>query len=90
MVYRIPDNNTDTVINTNTVRMTEKQKEKEIINRLEKGLSLIVETGDFERFAKGNQYAAYLGLATGGNSSWDIYCQVFLKTQCILCCCVYP
>ncbi len=26
-------------------------------------LSLVVETGDFERFAKGNQYAAYLGLA---------------------------
>ena len=32
-------------------------------------LSLIVETGDFERFAKGNQYAAYLGLAPGENSS---------------------
>lgn len=34
-------------------------------------LSLIVETGDFERFAKGNQYAAYLGLAPGENSSSD-------------------
>ncbi len=32
-------------------------------------LSLIVETGDFERFAKGNIYAAYLGLAPGENSS---------------------
>ena len=32
-------------------------------------LSLIVETGDFQRFAKGNQYAAYLGLAPGENSS---------------------
>ena len=32
-------------------------------------LSLIVETGDFERFAKGNTYAAYLGLAPGENSS---------------------
>lgn len=32
-------------------------------------LSLIVETGDFERFAKGNQYASYLGLAPGENSS---------------------
>ena len=32
-------------------------------------LSLIVETGDFERFAKGNQYAAYLGLAPGEHSS---------------------
>ena len=32
-------------------------------------LSLIVETGDFRRFAKGNIYAAYLGLAPGENSS---------------------
>lgn len=34
-------------------------------------LSLIVETGEFERFAKGNQYASYLGLAPGENSSSD-------------------
>ena len=34
-------------------------------------LSLIVETGDFNRFAKGNTYAAYLGLAPGENSSGD-------------------
>jgi transposase len=34
-------------------------------------LSLIVETGDFERFAKGNVYAAYLGLAPGERSSGD-------------------
>lgn len=34
-------------------------------------LSLIVETGDFERFAKGNIYAAYLGLAPGEKSSSD-------------------
>lgn len=34
-------------------------------------LSLIVETGDFERFAKGNTYAAYLGLTPGENSSSD-------------------
>jgi len=34
-------------------------------------LSLIVETGDFSRFAKGNIYAAYLGLAPGENSSGD-------------------
>lgn len=34
-------------------------------------LSLIVETGDFERFGKGNQYASYLGLAPGENSSSD-------------------
>lgn len=34
-------------------------------------LSLIVETGDFGRFAKGNQYAAYPGLAPGENSSSD-------------------
>ena len=32
-------------------------------------LSLIVETGDFSRFAKGNIYAAYLGLAPGECSS---------------------
>ena len=32
-------------------------------------LSLIVETGDFSRFTKGNIYAAYLGLAPGENSS---------------------
>ena len=32
-------------------------------------LSLIVETGDFNRFAKGNVYAAYLGLAPGERSS---------------------
>ena len=32
-------------------------------------LSLIVETGDFKRFTKGNIYAAYLGLAPGENSS---------------------
>lgn len=34
-------------------------------------LSLIVETGDFKRFAKGNIYAAYLGLALGERSSSD-------------------
>ena len=34
-------------------------------------LSLIVETGDFNRFAKGNTYAAYLGLAPGEHSSAD-------------------
>ncbi len=32
-------------------------------------LSLIVETGDFTRFAKGNVYAAYLGLVPGEHSS---------------------
>ena len=32
-------------------------------------LSLIVETGDFTRFAKGNTYAAFLGLAPGESSS---------------------
>ena len=34
-------------------------------------LSLIVETGDFSRFAKGNIYAAYLGMAPGESSSSD-------------------
>ena len=32
-------------------------------------LSLIVETGDFSRFAKGNIYASFLGLAPGETSS---------------------
>lgn len=32
-------------------------------------LSLIVETGDFRRFAKGSTYAAFLGLAPGEDSS---------------------
>ena len=34
-------------------------------------LSLIVETGDFNRFRKGNVYAAYLGLAPGEHSSGE-------------------
>ena len=34
-------------------------------------LSLIVETGDFNRFSKGNIYAAYLGLAPGEHSSGE-------------------
>ena len=34
-------------------------------------LSLIVETGDFTRFAKGSTYAAYLGMAPGESSSSD-------------------
>lgn len=34
-------------------------------------LSLIVETGDFNRFAKGNTYAAFLGLAPGESSSGE-------------------
>ena len=37
--------------------------------RTHTALSLIVETGDFKRFAKGNTYAAYLGLAPGEHSS---------------------
>ena len=34
-------------------------------------LALITETGDFERFRKGNLYAAYLGLVPGEDSSAD-------------------
>ena len=37
--------------------------------RTHTALSLIVETGDFHRFAKGNIYGAYLGLAPGEHSS---------------------
>ena len=57
--------------------ISEQEKYQEKIKRLRcflgikthTALSLIVETGDFERFTKGNQYAAYLGLAPGENSS---------------------
>jgi len=34
-------------------------------------LGIIVETGDFQRFAKGNIYSAYLGLTPGERSSSD-------------------
>ena len=37
--------------------------------RAHTALSLIVETGDFNRFAKGNTYAAFLGLTPGEHSS---------------------
>ena len=37
--------------------------------RTHTALSLIVETGDFKRFAKGNIYAAFLGLTPGEHSS---------------------
>lgn len=37
--------------------------------RTHTALSLIVETGDFKRFSKGNTYAAFLGLASGEHSS---------------------
>ena len=37
--------------------------------RAHTALSLIVETGDFKRFAKGNTFAAFLGLAPGEHSS---------------------
>ena len=39
--------------------------------RTHTALSLIVETGDFHRFTKGNVYGAYLGLAPGEHSSSD-------------------
>ena len=39
--------------------------------RTHTALSLIVETGDFSRFAKGNTYAAFLGLAPGESSSGE-------------------
>ena len=39
--------------------------------RTHTALSLIVETGDYNRFAKGNTYAAFLGLAPGERSSAD-------------------
>lgn len=38
-------------------------------------VALIVETGDFDRFPKGNIYAAYLGLIPGERSSGDNYRQ---------------
>ena len=39
--------------------------------RTHTALSLIVETSDFNRFSKGNIYAAYLGLIPGDDSSGD-------------------
>ena len=59
--------------------LSEQKNYKEKVKRLgcflgiktHTALSLIVETGDFKRFAKGNQYAAYLGLAPGESSSSD-------------------
>ena len=46
-------------------------------------LSCLVETGDFKRFAKGNIYAAYLGLVPGEDSIKQnalILCFVFFKS----------
>lgn len=59
--------------------ISEQEKYWEKVKRLEcflgikthTALSLVVETGDFKRFAKGNVYAAYLGLAPGEHSSSD-------------------
>lgn len=59
--------------------ISEQENYREKVKRLEcflgikthTALSLIVETGDFNRFAKGNVYAAYLGLAPGEHSSSD-------------------
>ena len=59
--------------------ISEQENCREKVKRLEcflgirthTALSLIVETGDFKRFAKGNVYAAYLGLAPGEHSSSD-------------------
>ncbi len=39
--------------------------------RTHTALALVVETGDFARFAKANQYAAFLGLVPGERSSGD-------------------
>ena len=39
--------------------------------KIHTALSLIVETGDFRRFKKGNMYACFLGLTPGEDSSSD-------------------
>ncbi len=39
--------------------------------KIHTALFCLVETGDFQRFAKGNIYAAYLGLVPGEDSSSD-------------------
>lgn len=44
------DNNTNTGINTNTVRMTEKQKVKEITDRLEEGLKELFESEKYKSY----------------------------------------
>ena len=63
-------------------RIEELASETEYVERVKKlvcflgvkthtALSCLVETGDFQRFAKGNIYSAYLGLVSGGDSSSD-------------------
>lgn len=59
------------VVETKTRAMIDKCLELTAYDAQYTALSLIVENGDFERFAKGNQYASYLGLAPGENSSSD-------------------
>ena len=58
---------------SNQVRYQQKVKELRCFLGIKThtALSLIVETGDFKRFSKGNIYAAFLGLAPGENSSGD-------------------
>ena len=56
--------------------LASQERYQEKVNKLEcfpgikthTGLSLIVETGDFARFTKGNTYAAFPGLAPGESS----------------------
>lgn len=63
-------------------RIEEFASEEEYIDKVKKlrcyigiktysALALIVETGDFQRFAKGNIYSHYLGLTPGEDSSSD-------------------
>lgn len=69
-------------IETFDKRIAELASETEYVEKVKKlvcflgvkthtALSCLVETGDFQRFAKGNIYAAYLGLAPGEDSSGD-------------------
>ncbi len=44
------DNNTNTVINTDTARMTEKQKVKEITDKLEEGLKELFESEKYKSY----------------------------------------
>lgn len=44
------DNNANTVINTDTARMTEKQKVKEITDRLEEGLKELFESEKYKTY----------------------------------------
>lgn len=73
------DNNTNTVINTNTVHMTEKQKVKEITDRLEEGLKELFES---------EKYKSYLSTMSKF-SQVQICVYIHLPAMLVRLCCLY-